>query len=86
MSDLLTPGDVEDLARQAGIPMAELCRRAGISPSIFSRWKSGETEPSLSNYRRIRDAAEAAAAAARRPRGRRLSADAAESAPTEAAG
>ena len=62
MSDLLTPADVERLAQRAGIPMVELCRRAGVAASIFSRWKAGKTEPSLENYRRIRDAAQAAVA------------------------
>lgn len=66
MTKLLTPADIEGMARRAGIPMAHLCRRAGVSPSIFSRWKSGENEPSLGNYRRIRDAAEAAVAAVKR--------------------
>lgn len=55
MGDLLTPADVEKLAERAGIPIAEVCRRAGVASSIFSRWKSGKTEPNLENYRRIRD-------------------------------
>ena len=57
MSDLLDPIDIERLAQRMGIPMAEVCRRAGVAPSIFSRWKAGKTEPNLDNYRRIRDAA-----------------------------
>lgn len=55
MSDLLTPGEIERLARQAGVPIAEVCRRAGIAISIFARWKAGKTEPNMVNYRRIRD-------------------------------
>lgn len=53
MSDLLTPADVERLARERGITMAEVCRRAGIATSIFTRWKSGLTAPNYKNYQRI---------------------------------
>jgi predicted transcriptional regulator len=60
MSDLLTPADVERMAWEGRISIAELCRRAGVAPSIFSRWKAGKTEPSMENYRRIRDVAQAA--------------------------
>ena len=59
MGDLLTPADVERMAQRAGVPLVEVCRRAGVAPSIFSRWKSGKTQPNLANYQRIRDAAEA---------------------------
>ena len=55
MSDLLTPADIERLARELGIPMAEVCRRAGIATSIFQRWKGGLTSPSYRNYQRIID-------------------------------
>ncbi|MGD0109224.1 MAG: hypothetical protein ABSC06_35080 [Rhodopila sp.] len=55
MSELLTPSDIERLARQSGMTMAEVCRRAGLATSIFARWKAGKTEPNLENYRRIRD-------------------------------
>lgn len=34
---------IEDRAKGLGLPMAEVCRRAGIHPTTFSRWKlSGE--------------------------------------------
>jgi predicted transcriptional regulator len=59
MSDLLTPADIERLARKLGITMAEVCRRAGIATSIFTRWKSGLTSPSYRNYQRIIDAVHA---------------------------
>jgi len=55
MSDLLTPADVERLARSLGITMAEVCRRAGVATSIFTRWKSGQTRPGYRNYQRIYD-------------------------------
>jgi transcriptional regulator with XRE-family HTH domain len=57
MADLLSPQDIERLAATAGMSIADVCRRAGVAPSIFSRWKAGKTEPNLENYRRIRDAA-----------------------------
>lgn len=59
MSDLLTPADIERLARELGITMAEVCRRAGIATSIFTRWKGGLTSPSYRNYQRIIDAVHA---------------------------
>lgn len=36
--------------------MAEVCREAGIAPSTFSRWRRGETEPTLGVYRRVCEA------------------------------
>jgi predicted transcriptional regulator len=62
MSELLTPTDIERLVRQLGIPIAEVCRRAGAATSIFARWKAGKTEPNPENYRRIRDVVVAAGA------------------------
>jgi transcriptional regulator with XRE-family HTH domain len=56
MSELLTPTDVERLAKQAGLTLKQVCERAGIAQSTFSRWKGGVTEPTLDVYRRIRDA------------------------------
>ena len=56
MNDLLTPADIERKAAEAGITLKEVCVRAGIAQSTFSRWKAGKTEPTLDVYRRIRDA------------------------------
>lgn len=56
MSELLSPNDVERLATAAGLTLKEVCSRAGIAQSTFSRWKAGKTEPTLDVYRRIRDA------------------------------
>lgn len=49
----LTPSEIETIAADRGIPMAELLRRAGIHRTTFSRWLAGDTEPTLSVYRRI---------------------------------
>lgn len=61
MHDLLSPAEVERLAGEAGLSMAEVCRRAGIAQSTFTRWKAGRTEPSIGVYRRIVQAMEAPA-------------------------
>jgi len=53
MNMLLSATDVEQLARNRGLTTRELCRMVGIAPSTFTRWKSGETEPTLGVYRRI---------------------------------
>jgi transcriptional regulator with XRE-family HTH domain len=53
MSELLSPSEVEHLARARGLTIRALCREVGIAPSTFTRWKSGETEPTLGVYRRI---------------------------------
>jgi transcriptional regulator with XRE-family HTH domain len=56
MDELLTPDDIERLAKLAGLTLKEVCSRAGIAQSTFSRWKAGATEPTLDVYRRLRDA------------------------------
>lgn len=56
MTDLLSPVEIEARAKAAGLTLVEVCRRAGIAPSTFSRWKAGKTEPTLDIYRRLRDA------------------------------
>jgi transcriptional regulator with XRE-family HTH domain len=57
MADSLTPQEIEAAAVAAGISMAEVCRRARVAPSTFSRWKAAKTEPTLGVYRRLRAAA-----------------------------
>jgi len=49
----LTPREIEELADTAGKSMRRVCEEAGIAPSTFSRWKAGDTEPTLGVYRRI---------------------------------
>jgi transcriptional regulator with XRE-family HTH domain len=56
MDDLLSAADVERLAREGGLTIKEVCARARIAQSTFSRWRAGKTEPTLDVYRRIRDA------------------------------
>ena len=35
----------ERRAKSAGLPMAEICRRAGVHPTTFSRWKQSLRNP-----------------------------------------
>ncbi len=56
MSQLLTPAEIEARAKDAGMSIVEVCRKAGIAPSTFYRWKAGETEPTLGVYQRLYDA------------------------------
>lgn len=56
MTELLTAADVERMARDAGISVGELCRRAQIAPTTLSRWRAGKTQPQMRVYQRIVDA------------------------------
>ena len=53
MSELCTASEIEDRARATGRNMTQICREARVAPSIFSRWKNGQTTPSLENYSRL---------------------------------
>ena len=53
MSTLLSPDDFLAAAADAGTSMSEVCRAAGIAPSTFSRWKAGQTSPSIENYQAL---------------------------------
>lgn len=57
MRDTLSPQDIELIAEQARTSIAAICRDAGVARSTFTRWKAGQTSPSLAVYTRIRDAA-----------------------------
>lgn len=37
----LTPEQVEARARDVGLSMAEVCRRANVNPATWQRWKHG---------------------------------------------
>lgn len=67
MDDLLTPEEIELAVKAAGHSIVDMCALAGVSQSIFSRWRSGETEPNLGNYRRIVASARALAPGLRGP-------------------
>ncbi len=60
--------NLEARAKRIGLPMAEVCKRAGIHPTTFSRWKLSERNPapkgatiaSVEKLARVIDAAERA--------------------------
>lgn len=56
MAELLTPAEIERRAQAAGKSMKRVCQEAEIAQSTFSRWKAGQTEPTLSVYRRLVEA------------------------------
>ena len=60
--------EIEARAKALALPMGEVCRRAGLHPTTFSRWKLSDKNPepigatikSLSALSDVLDAAEAA--------------------------
>ena len=48
--------EIDDLAALTGVSIYAACIRAGVKPSTVSRWRSGEHEPSIRTYRRLREA------------------------------
>jgi transcriptional regulator with XRE-family HTH domain len=55
MADLLSPQDIERLGAAIGLSVADICKRARVAHSTFTRWRKGDTEPTLDVYRRFRD-------------------------------
>jgi transcriptional regulator with XRE-family HTH domain len=51
------------LAKARGLTIAQLCARAGIAHSTFTRWRSGRTSPTLDVYQRLVDVARGASVA-----------------------
>lgn len=51
----MSPEQIERQAAALGLSLRDLCERADIAQSTFYRWRSGETEPNLRVYRRIKD-------------------------------
>ena len=64
-------GGLEERAKRIALPMSEACKRAGIHPTTFSRWKlsernpepTGATIPMVARLQAVIAAAEAANAA-----------------------
>lgn len=54
--DDLTAADIERMAGERGMTMPQVCETIGIAYTTFWRWKAARGEPSLSVYRRLRDA------------------------------
>ncbi|GLQ68944.1 hypothetical protein GCM10007866_13950 [Gluconobacter albidus] len=53
MKNLPSPADIESDARERGIAIGDLCRRAQVARSTFTRWKAGETSPTLAVVGRL---------------------------------
>jgi transcriptional regulator with XRE-family HTH domain len=62
MGDLLSPAEIERLADDAGLSVAELCKRANVAHTTFYRWRLGRTSPSLDIYQRLKEVLRAAQA------------------------
>ena len=58
MSSLLTPKELRELRKRAGLTQKELARRAGVSQSLIARIETGSVDPRLSTLRRILQALE----------------------------
>ena len=43
-------------AKQARVPMAAICREAGIAPTTPSRWKRGRNGATLDKVNKLHDA------------------------------
>ncbi len=50
------PQAIEDEAARLGVNQAEFCRRAGIRPSTWQRWKQERFEPRAASQRKVEDA------------------------------
>jgi transcriptional regulator with XRE-family HTH domain len=37
--------EIEERAKKLGLSISEVCRRAGVHPTTFSRWKLSELNP-----------------------------------------
>jgi predicted transcriptional regulator len=64
MAHVVSPDEIEAKAKAAGLSIAEVCRRARVAQSTFSRWKVGKTKPTLGVYQRLCEAVEPASEAA----------------------
>lgn len=53
MHALLTPSQIEIAARRNGLSIKEVCSRAGIAISTFTRWRQGKTTPRIDVYERL---------------------------------
>ena len=47
---------IEADAAKQGVTMTDVCRRAGVNPATWWRWKTGKTEPRNSKLEAIRKA------------------------------
>lgn len=48
--------DLEKRAESAGISISELCQKANVARSTFTRWKNGTSSPTLSIIAKLESA------------------------------
>lgn len=48
--------EIEERAKGFGLSINELCKRAGIDRSTFTKWKSGKSKPNMETYTSIQNA------------------------------
>jgi transcriptional regulator with XRE-family HTH domain len=53
----LLVGLLDDISK-AGFSVAQICKAAGVDPSLVSRWKGGRVEPRISSLVRLEAALE----------------------------
>jgi len=53
MNKIYSPQELVDIGAAKGMTTGDICRKAGVSDSIFWRWRRGETEPNLASYRAL---------------------------------
>lgn len=64
----LSADQFEALAKDAGLSISEVCRRANLAPSIFHRWKSGKSGLTIGSYVKLLDAVEGPASLTSMPK------------------
>ena len=43
MSTFPTAADIKQRAERAGLSIVQLCREAGVAPSVLNRWAAGKS-------------------------------------------
>jgi transcriptional regulator with XRE-family HTH domain len=56
MLEQLTPVEIEVRAKRAGLSMKQVCEKAAVSPSTFSRWKHGKLSLSIEVFSKLYEA------------------------------
>ncbi len=56
MDKVHTAAEIEARAKCNGLTVRDLCQRAGVAHSTFTRWRAGKTQPTLDVYTRLLDA------------------------------
>lgn len=57
MHKLMTPQQIETIAKENGLTMRQVCQTAGVAFSTFTRWRQKKTEPRIGIYTRLVNAA-----------------------------